>query len=76
LKVITTKKMNGCETITSGIPDAAAESRWHRGSSHGYALRLALVFVHYLAAGKLGLSVPMLGFAALCASLCLFSIEF
>ncbi|PWT85027.1 MAG: hypothetical protein C5B58_03750 [Acidobacteria bacterium] len=40
------------------VGDAAAESRWHRGLSHEYALRLALVFVLYLAAGRLGLSVP------------------
>jgi PAS domain S-box-containing protein len=42
--------------------DAEAESWWRhdlsRGSLQGYVLRLALVFVLYLAAGKLGLSVP------------------
>src|SRR5215510_6427181 len=40
------------------VGDAAVESCWHRGSSHGYALRLTVVFALYLAAGKLGLSVP------------------
>jgi len=42
--------------------DAAADNWWRhhlsRGPFQGYALRLALVFVLYLAAGKLGLSVP------------------
>jgi len=42
--------------------DATAESRWGDTPSgtpvEGLALRLALVFVLYLAAGKLGLSVP------------------
>jgi PAS domain S-box-containing protein len=42
--------------------DAEAERRWDHAPSRapfqGYALRLALVFVLYLAAGKLGLSVP------------------
>jgi PAS domain S-box-containing protein len=41
--------------------DAEAERRWRHlsgGAFQGYALRLALVFVLYLAAGKLGLSVP------------------
>src|SRR5215470_3337585 len=41
---------------------AEAESWWHhdnaRGPFRGYALRLALIFVLYLTAGKLGLSVP------------------
>src|SRR5215813_9758386 len=40
------------------VGDAAVESCWHRGSSHGYALRLTVVFALYLAAGKLGLAVP------------------
>src|SRR5215813_1739890 len=40
------------------VGDAAVESCWHRGSSHGYALRLTVVFALYLVAGKLGLSVP------------------
>ena len=42
--------------------DAEAERRRRhdlsRGAFHGYAVRLALVFALYLAAGKLGLSVP------------------
>src|SRR6266568_3341598 len=42
--------------------DAEAERRWRhdhsRGAFQGYAVRLALVFVLYLAAGKLGLSAP------------------
>jgi PAS domain S-box-containing protein len=41
---------------------AEAENWWHldnaRGPSREFALRLAVVFVLYLAAGKLGLSVP------------------
>ena len=42
--------------------DAEAERQWRhdlsRGAFRSYAVRLALVFVLYLAAGKLGLSVP------------------
>ena len=42
--------------------DAEAERQWRhdlsRGAFQSYAVRLALVFVLYLAAGKLGLSVP------------------
>ena len=48
--------------MNQGDGDAPAESRWRheisRGPFQGYAVRLALAFVLYFAAGKLGLSVP------------------